>query len=293
MMRRFTRFACIDWSGAKGPWQKGIALAIAEAGTDTPALIAPPAGRWSRRAMLDWLIEQAAARADMLIGVDFSAALPFADAGAYFPGHAHSPPDARALWRHIDETSADDPHLAATLYVGHPEIAPHFRVGATTGARFASADRNGRLRVVERHAASGRPSSCFNLVGASQVGLSSLTGMRVLHRLDGRVPVWPFDAVPAHGPLIVEIYTSIAAIAAGRPRNATKMTTYESMNAALEALGSAPVADTGPIDDHSSDAIVTAAWLRARAGDAPLWAPSGLRDHPTLAHTEGWTFGVS
>jgi hypothetical protein len=71
------------------------------------------------------------------------------------------------------------------------------------------------------------------------------------------------------------------------------MTRYETMNAALETLGSAPVPSTGPIDDHSSDAIVTAAWLRARAGDARLWAPAGLRDDPSLVHTEGWTFGVS
>jgi hypothetical protein len=71
------------------------------------------------------------------------------------------------------------------------------------------------------------------------------------------------------------------------------MTCYETMNAALDALGSAPLAGTGAIDDHSSDAIVTAAWLRARAGDARLWAPAGLRDDPSLVHTEGWTFGVS
>src|SRR3546814_10514255 len=53
----------------------------------------------------------------------------------------------------------------------------------------------GRLRVCEHgQAAMGlSPQSCFNLVGAAQVGKSSLTCMRVLNRLRGRVPVWPFD----------------------------------------------------------------------------------------------------
>lgn len=293
MRRRFARFACIDWSGAKGAWQKGIALAICAQGDGAPRLLAPADGRWSRRSMLDWLLRQADAEADMLIGVDFSAALPFADAGAYFPGLAGSPADARALWRHVDEVCADDPHLAASLYVTHPDIAPYFRIGTITGPRFASADRNGRLRAVERLKASGRPTSCFNLVGASQVGLSSLTGMRVLHQLSGDIPIWPFDAVPEKGPLLVEIYTSIAAIAAGRPRNATKMPDHRTLNDALAMLGSRPVRGSGQIDDHSSDALLTAAWLRRRAGDETLWDPPGLRADPSLAITEGWTFGVS
>jgi len=292
MKHRFTRFACIDWSGAKGPWQKGIAVACCATGTAAPRLIVPPEGRWSRQAVLDWLLRQAKARADILIGVDFSAALPFVDAGAYFPGLAASPADARALWRHIDAVCSEDPHFAASHYVAHPEIAPYFRVGVATGPRFASADRNGRLRAVERLKASGRPTSCFNLVGASQVGLSSLTGMRVLHRLAGRIPVWPFDAIPETGPAIVEIYTSIAAIAAGRPRNATKMTSHTALNDALSALASKPVPGDGPIDDHSSDALLTAAWLRRRAGDAALWDPPGLGADPSLVRTEGWTFGV-
>ena len=57
-----------------------------------------------------------------------------------------------------------------------------------------------------------RPYSNLNLVGAAQVGKSSLTGMRLLHALGRRLPIWPIDAVPAHGSLIVEIYTTIAAM---------------------------------------------------------------------------------
>lgn len=291
-MRRFTRFACIDWSGAKGERLGGIT--VAECGLDggSPALVPAPAGRWSRQAVLEWLLARADEEANMLVGIDFSAALPFADAGAYFPGHADSPADARALWRYVEEHCAADPHLAATGFVHHDTIAPYFRIGRTTGDRFASADRNGRLRRVERHAASGNPASCFNLVGAKQVGKSSLTGMRLLHRLDGRVAVWPFDPVPGQGPLLVEIYSSIAAIAAGRPRAAAKMRSVEKMNQALRGLGSGAFAASGAIDDHSSDAIVTAAWLRRNADRSELWKPQGLYESPSVAQSEGWTFGV-
>jgi hypothetical protein len=292
-MRRFTRFACIDWSGAAGAQQKGIALAVCETGEEAPRLVPPPARYWSRASILDWLLARAEEQTDMIVGVDFSAALPFdgdrEGGGGYFPGLADMPRDARALWRHVDETCADDPHLGAGHYVRHGDLAPFFRLGATTGARFASADRNGRLRMVEREAGSGNPASCFNLVGAKQVGLSSLTGMRVLHRLAGRIPVWPFDDIPVGGPLIVEIYTSIAALAAGRAKGRAKMRTIEAMNAALARLGSAPAPGSGAIDDHASDAIVTAAWLRLAAADAALWSPPRLA---AVRDTEGWTFGV-
>jgi len=36
MNRRFARFACIDWSGAKGERQKGIAVAISDGPGRTP-----------------------------------------------------------------------------------------------------------------------------------------------------------------------------------------------------------------------------------------------------------------
>ena len=57
--------------------------------------------------------------------------------------------------------------------------------------------------------------SGFNLVGAAQVGKSTLSGMRMLHRLDGIVSLWPFDPLPEHGPVLVETYTTIAARASG------------------------------------------------------------------------------
>lgn len=225
-----------------------------------------------------------------LVGLDIGPSLPFADRGAFFPGWDRSPANARALWALVEEIAADDPHLAANSFVDHPEAARHFRRhGGRCGEHFTG---RGRLRVTEyaQREQGLNPYSNLNLVGAAQVGKASLTGMRVLHRLAGRLPIWPFDPLPPNGSVVVEIYTSIAAIAAGRAKGRTKMRDRASLDAALVALGSAPVGGDGPIDDHQSDALLAAAWLRANAGRPELWRPPALTPH--LAATEGWTFGV-
>lgn len=250
--------------------------------------------RWSRADVLDWLTCDLPA--NTLVGLDLGASLPFADRAAFFPGWPDSPPDAKALWALIDRLCDDAPHLAATTFVDHPEAARHFRRhGGREGDLFGADGKpggRGRFRVTERaqERAGCRPYSNFNLVGAAQVGKSSLTGMRLLHRLAGRLPVWPFDPLPARGSVVAEIYTTLAAIAAGRSAARSKMRTHAELNAALTALGSRTVPGDGPIDDHSSDALLTASWLRTVAEDPKLWTPAELT--PELARTEGWTFGA-
>jgi hypothetical protein len=196
----------------------------------------------------------------------------------------------------IDHICAADPHLAAPSFVDHPELAAYFRRhGGREGAHFGcdgAAHGRGRFRVTEHaQARQGcKPYSNFNLVGAAQVGKSSLTGMRLLHRLRGRVPVWPVDPLPESGSVIVEIYTTLAAREAGRSASRAKMRSFEELNEALAVLESATVAGNGAIDDHSSDALLTAAWLRKVADDLRRWNPAALT--PEIARTEGWTFGA-
>lgn len=113
----------------------------------------------------------------------------------------------------------------------------------------------------------------------------------MLNRLAGRVPVWPVDPLPETGPVITEIYTSMAARLGGVTGAATKLRSIEALNTALDALGSPPVAGTGAIDDHASDALLTAAWLRKVHSNRDLWNPSSLT--PEIARTEGWTFGAA
>nr|WP_166176996.1 hypothetical protein [Altererythrobacter segetis] len=68
------------------------------------------------------------------------------------------------------------------------------------------------------------------------------------------------------------------------------MKTVEELNRALIEIGSSTVSGAGPIDDHSADALLTAAWLRIAAGRSELWHPRALTRE--VAMTEGWTFGA-
>lgn len=288
MSERFHHFAAIDWSGAAGERHKGIALAICAKGAAAPELVRP-GHRWSRPEVLHWLTEDLPA--DTLVGMDLGISLAFADRGAFFPGWMDSPADARALWALIDAVCADDPHLSVSSFIDHTEIARHFRRhGGREGDLFGGG--RGRFRATElaQQAMGCKPYSNFNLVGAAQVGKSSLSGMRLLHRLRGRLPVWPIDPLPETGSVLVEIYTTIAAMAAGRSAGRSKIRSFAELNQALAALDSRPIPGEGAIDDHASDALITAAWLRRHAHRAELWAPEGLTSE--IARTEGWTFGA-
>lgn len=285
---RFGHFVAIDWSGAAGERHKGIAVAMAARGDAAPHTVRP-AHRWSRQDVLDWLLTDLPD--DALVGMDLGISLPFADRGAFFPGWPDSPNDAHALWALVDELCADEAHLAVGTFVDHPHASAHFRRhGGREGALFGGGE--GRFRVTEaaQRRMGCRPYSNFNLVGAAQVGKSSLTGMRLLNRLDRRIPVWPVDPLPPRGPVLCEIYTTIAAMAAGRAPGRSKMRDAAALDAALQALGSAPSGLGGTLDDHTCDALVTAAWLRRVAHDPKLWSPRGLTAQ--IAQTEGWTFGA-
>lgn len=296
---RFAHFAAIDWSGAAGERQRGIAVALCPAGDAAPSLIRPGHARenhvWSRAEVLDWLTR--AMPADTLVGMDLGQSLPFADAGAFFPGWEDSPGDARALWTMVEAICTTEPHLGVTSFVTDRRLAPYFRQRGAEGAHFhlpGASHRQGRFRVTEAaqaRVAGCRPTSNFNLVGAAQVGKSSLSGMRLLHRLNHALPVWPIDPLPATGSVVTEIYTTIAALAGGRPPGRSKIRDHAALNTALAhpAIASHPVRGDGPLSDHAADALLTAAWLRRAADNQALWQPAGL---PAVAHTEGWTFGA-
>tara|TARA_B100000678_G_scaffold138915_3_gene116036 strand:- start:1532 stop:2413 length:882 start_codon:yes stop_codon:yes gene_type:complete len=292
-VRRFRHFLAIDWSGARGERHKGIALALVDAGRGPPRLLTQDTP-WSRTDVLAFLRDDLPP--DTLVGMDLGISLPFADCGAFFPGWDRSPPDSRMLWAMIDELCEDDPHLEAGGVLRHPELSRYFRHGkGHEGDRFHAADaasREGRFRVAEQaqRAMGCRPVSNFNLVGAAQVGKSSLTGMRMLHRLDGALPVWPVDDLPRAGSVLTEIYTALASLAALPEHRGRKVRDHALLNQGLAALGSACVPGAGPIDDHSADALLTAAWLRNVGEDTALWRPRGLTKE--IARTEGWTFGA-
>ena len=186
---RFTRFVGIDWSGAKGVRHPSVQVALCEAGDAPPQLVLPPSGVWSRAGVLDWLCGLSG---DVLVGMDagfgFAAVPPFLG-------------PARDLWAEVEAVCAAEDDLGGHGFIQHRRDA--FWLGAADGPRHLRA----HLRVTEqvyKHSGLGVPTSNFVLLGASQVGKATLTAMRLLHRLQW--PVWPFDPLPAAGPVILEIY---------------------------------------------------------------------------------------
>ena len=202
-------------------------------------------------------------------------------------GFAAVPPflgPAKALWAEVDATCTADIDLGGHSFIARRRDA--FWTGTADGPR---ADR-AHLRVTEQvYAASrlGTPTSNFVLLGASQVGKATLSAMRLLHRLGW--PVWPFDLLPASGPVILEIYAQAFGRMGGMRGKLRDLT---ALDRALGRLGSAamPVGFSASFPDHVGDAVVTAAGLRAIADEARWWAPSALT--PEIAATEGWTFGI-
>lgn len=279
----FDRFAVVDWSGAKGVFHPGIALAVCETGSAAPRLIAPPRRHWSRTAIRDWLLAQAPG---LLIGFDFSFAPPFVARGAYLPGDP-TPETAPAFRAYVDER-CDDVDLGAASFL-EQHHRRHFYFGAADGTK---ADFM-HLRACEAHynaGGGGKPSTVYDAIGAAQVAKASFAGMRLLHQLGHQVFIWPQNQPDVSRPTVIEIYTQIAARAAGLPKGRSKIREAAGLDTALAAIGCAPHTPLQRYTDHATDAILTAAWLRAHAGKAALWSPPAMT--PQIAATEGWTFGV-
>ena len=281
----FTRFAAIDWSGAKGVHHPGIALAVCEAGDAAPLLVDPPHKGWSRTEILQWLRDQA--DEPLLVGFDFSFAPPLIQRGSYLPGEV-TPANARAFWAYIDACTADADLGAASFL--EARRGKHFYLGAADGTK-ADFLHFRACEMLNNAQGFGKPSTVYDAIGAAQVAKASFAGMRLLHHLGPAVPVWPFDPAPARGACVVEIYTTIAARAAGLRKGLSKLRDAATLDAALAMLGSGPHVLLARYTDHATDAILTAAWLRANAGRPELWHPPALT--PEIARTEGWTFGIS
>ena len=279
---RFASTVAIDWSGAKGRRHRGIA--IAEARGDEPPRLVRPGHVWSRCEVLEWLLVRAA-KETTLFGFDFSFAPPFAERGAYLPGEEGVPDNARDFWAYVDALSEDE-DLGAASFLERAHRR-HFYFGIADGAkadfvRFRQCDA--RL-----NAQGGRKTaSAYDAIGAAQVAKASFSGMRLLRRLDGKVAIWPMDPLPAKGSAVVEIYTRIYLRNAGM--SGKKLRSRVDLNQALAGLGSKPVRLRFEPNDHQTDALITAAGMRAHLGNPDAFAPTGITAE--LARTEGWTFGI-
>ena len=279
----FTRFIAIDWSGAKGRRHKGIA--VAEARGDKAPRLVRPGHVWSRTEVVDWLLHEAA-REPTLFGFDFSFAPPFVERGAYLPGEPGIPDNARALWAYVD-AHCDDEDLGAASFLEQLHRR-HFYFGIADGVKADYV----RFRICDAHlnVQGGRKTaSAYDAIGAAQVAKASFAGMRLLHRLDSKVTIWPMDPLREQASAVVEIYTRIYLRNAGM--SGKKLRSRAELTQALAGLGSPPARLRFEPDDHQTDALVTAAGMRAHAARPDAFAPAGLT--PLLARTEGWTFGIA
>jgi hypothetical protein len=280
---RFAAFVAIDWSGAKGNRHRGIA--VAEARGDAAPKLVRSRHVWSREEVLGWLLQRAA-KEPTLFGFDFSFAPPLIDRGEYLPGEPDVPKTAREFWAYVDAKSSDEDLGAASfLETAHRR---HFYFGIADGVKAGF--MHFRQCDARLNRQGGRKTaSAYDAIGAAQVAKASFSGMRFLHRLDGRVTIWPMDPLPEAGSAVVEIYTRIYLRRAGL--TGVKLRSRAELNRALKGLGSPPARLRFEPNDHQTDALVTAAGMRALAQAEPrAFDPEGLTPH--IARTEGWTFGV-
>ena len=279
---RFASTVAIDWSGAKGRRHKGIA--IAEMRGDEPPCLIRAGHVWSREEVLRWLLERAA-KEPTLFGFDFSFAPPFVERGCYLPGEACVPDNARDFWAYVDSHSRDE-DLGAASFLEEVHRR-HFYFGIADG-RKSDFIRFRQCEMAFNAAGGGKLSTVYDAIGAAQVAKASFSGMRLLHRLGGKLAIWPFDPLPAEGSLVVEIYSRIYLRNAGM--SGKKLRSRAELNRALLGLGSRPARLRFEPNDHQTDALVSAAGMRAHLTNPRAFDPPGLT--PELARTEGWTFGI-
>jgi hypothetical protein len=282
-VKRFESFVATDWSGAKGRRHKGIAIAEAR-GESAPRLIR--AGHsWSREEVLVWLLKRAS-KEPTLFGFDFSFAPPIVARGEYLPGEVAVPKTAREFWSYVD-SRCDDEDLGAASFLEQIHRR-HFYFGIADGVKAEF--MHFRQCDARLNAQGGRKTaSAYDSIGAAQVAKASFSGMRFLHHLNREVAIWPIDPLPERGSAVVEIYTRIYLRRAGM--TGTKLRSRTALNLALEGLSSKPIRLPFEPNDHQTDALVTAAGMRQLATMEPrAFDPEGLT--PSIAKSEGWTFGV-
>ena len=288
-MQPFDTFIGIDWTGAKGLRHAGLAVARCEAGQAAPAVVPPPSGhsRWSRAELADWLQAGFGCRQGhrALVGIDSSFGMPFVDAGGYFPT-PDAPRNVAQLWHTIWQMCA-----RTTDYYGGPFVDQHAAHYLRVGARGELYAR--RTRVAENHAIASGAGPCesvFHLIGPSQVGLSGLSTMAMLHELNEapHIAVWPFDDASTAPVVVTEIYAAAFAAIGG---HRGKIRDVETLCRVLQAfdINSKP-GEFSAMDDHQADALVTAAALRHIAHARNYWNPPELS--AMVRRTEGWIFGI-
>lgn len=289
MTKTFTHFVGIDWSGAKGKRHAGLAIALCDTAGQAKLIHSPDGKRhWSREGCADWISAGCglAESAKVLVGLDSSFAMPFLDEGSYIVNQTEAN-NAKELWRFVDALCDNAGDLYGGAFVD--QNRSHYLRPNDRGDNFRR-----RMRVAEDLAVSSGAGPCesvFHLIGPSQVGMSGLSTMRMLARLDAKdhVAVWPYDTITQNASIVlVEIYAAVFAALGG---HRGKVRDEETLCAILSNLGAAATSDQATnYSDHACDALITAAALRYIGSDRKYWNPEALSS--MVRRTEGWIFGV-
>jgi hypothetical protein len=283
----FQEFVGIDWSGARENYG-GIAVAICEIGNAPPTLVRSRGKRWTRREIAEWLVDKLNGSRPVLVGLDFAFGLPYEEDCGYLGGTTDIDSIFR-LWSLIEEKSASALDFGCSPFVDHPDHSHLFWQESRAPAMWVNRKR--RTELVCAEVTRTRPDTVYKLIGPKQVGKASITGIRVLKHVRSRttnVAVWPFEAV--HKSALVEIYPTLFRMRA--MNGIGKVRTWPALNQALRRFGSNPakLRLRRPPTDHETDALLSAAGLRAFASDPEVWAPDEIQS--PRVQREGWIFGV-
>jgi len=287
-MKNFDYFIGIDWSGAKSPIRtKSIAVSIAEQGNKAPKLIS---NLKSRQEVVDWIINLTKQKSRILIGIDCNFGYAATIAQKQFG------PDIKAheLWSEVDlENKANSNFFAGGFW---QKYASDFWTEGKKPIGFKMPQRQTEAICSEN--GYGHPESPFKLIGAKQVGKGGLAGMRVAHflkeKLGPKIAIWPFEPHGNSAQIVMtEIYPRQFLMRAGF--RTKKIRDINNLNNALFKLNSEPILLEYQINDHQTDALVSAAGLRYLCGmnfEIPknISAPHVMNDN--AKNIEGWIFGV-
>jgi hypothetical protein len=295
----FERFIGIDWSGAARP--SGQHVYVAEAHRQDARITVQSLVRArDRSAVESYLRGDALAhasawadwpgprpldrRARRIVALDFAFGFPT----------EFRLPGLEGAWR-WDELSAWAAQLAdgrngsldsLRQAIEHDAaLAPQFRLRGGDSALM-------HKRLTDTHAP-GRPESVFHLIGPSQVGLGSITGIAMLHRLRERdgLALWPFDPqerIDAAAAVMVEIFPRMWLAPGIRknelPGRVRQVQAWQHDGIAFRNDAELAVASSG----DALDAVAAA--IGAARSCYRLPSPDSLP--PVARRREGWIAGV-
>ncbi len=253
------RVVAVDWSGRKQGERRSIWLAEAVDGE----LVRLEDGR-TRHEVADHVVDLAAGDPDLVVGFDFSFALP----AWFFAAQGLTTVDD--LWaaaiRDGDRWLTEcEPPFWGRPGRARPDLPAHLRVTEATIARYGGVG----------------PKSTFQVGGNGSVGTGSIRGWPVLARLRREgFAIWPFD--DARTPFVVEVYPRACTGAVVKTdigqRAALLDRRYPRLDPALRELAIA--------GDDAFDAAVTALVMAAHGDDLTTLATP----EDPAAQLEGWVW---